>query len=294
MNQGKLNGYICQGFNPVGSFPNKKKIVEGLSKLEVPRHHRSADDRDRRVLAQLRRVQRRRRPNEIQTTVFRLPSTCFAEEDGSLDQLRPLAAVALEGRRAAGRGQGRHRDHRGASSLAFARPTQKDGGAYPDPIVNLTWPYKIPHAPSAQELAMEYNGQRADRPARPEGPDQGRQQPRPASSSRASACCATTARTASGCWIYSGAWTQAGNQMARRDNADPYGIGHGAELGVGLAGEPAHPLQRCLDRSGHRQAVDRQARPHRVERQAVDRRRRSRHPARREPDGSRRGAAPSS
>jgi len=31
--------------------------------------------------------------------------------------------------------------------------------------------------------------------------------------------------TSSGCWIYSGAWTQAGNQMARRDNADPYGIG---------------------------------------------------------------------
>src|SRR5262249_559385 len=33
MNQGKLNGYICQGFNPVGSFPNKKKAIAGLSKL---------------------------------------------------------------------------------------------------------------------------------------------------------------------------------------------------------------------------------------------------------------------
>ena len=31
--------------------------------------------------------------------------------------------------------------------------------------------------------------------------------------------------TASGCWIYTGSWTQAGNQMARRDNSDPYGIG---------------------------------------------------------------------
>src|SRR6266403_1685644 len=31
--------------------------------------------------------------------------------------------------------------------------------------------------------------------------------------------------TACGCWIYSGAWTQAGNQMARRDNSDPYGVG---------------------------------------------------------------------
>ena len=31
--------------------------------------------------------------------------------------------------------------------------------------------------------------------------------------------------TSSGCWIYSGCWTQAGNQMARRDNSDPYGVG---------------------------------------------------------------------
>ncbi|MFP4898314.1 molybdopterin dinucleotide binding domain-containing protein, partial [Paraburkholderia sp. BR14261] len=31
--------------------------------------------------------------------------------------------------------------------------------------------------------------------------------------------------TASGCWIFCGAWTQAGNQMGRRDNDDPTGIG---------------------------------------------------------------------
>jgi len=31
--------------------------------------------------------------------------------------------------------------------------------------------------------------------------------------------------TASGCWIFCGAWTQAGNNMARRDNSDPTGIG---------------------------------------------------------------------
>ena len=32
--------------------------------------------------------------------------------------------------------------------------------------------------------------------------------------------------TSCGCWIYSGAWTQAGNQMARRDNSDPSGLGN--------------------------------------------------------------------
>jgi len=30
--------------------------------------------------------------------------------------------------------------------------------------------------------------------------------------------------TASGCWIFAGSWTEQGNQMARRDNSDPYGM----------------------------------------------------------------------
>lgn len=34
MHQGQVNGYICQGFNPVASFPNKNKVVESLSKLK--------------------------------------------------------------------------------------------------------------------------------------------------------------------------------------------------------------------------------------------------------------------
>ncbi len=35
-------------------------------------------------------------PSAIQTEVFRLPSTCFAERGRFDRQLRPLAAVALE------------------------------------------------------------------------------------------------------------------------------------------------------------------------------------------------------
>jgi formate dehydrogenase major subunit len=31
--------------------------------------------------------------------------------------------------------------------------------------------------------------------------------------------------TACGCWIFAGSWTQAGNQMARRDASDPSGLG---------------------------------------------------------------------
>ena len=34
MDNGNVTGYICQGFNPVASFPDKNKVVRSLSKLK--------------------------------------------------------------------------------------------------------------------------------------------------------------------------------------------------------------------------------------------------------------------
>jgi formate dehydrogenase-N alpha subunit len=34
MDKGNVTGYICQGFNPVASFPDKNKVVRSLSKLK--------------------------------------------------------------------------------------------------------------------------------------------------------------------------------------------------------------------------------------------------------------------
>ncbi len=83
MHQGKMNGYFCQGFNPLLSFPNRKKLTAALSKLkflvtmdpletETSRfweNHGEFNDVD---------------PSKIQTEVIQLPSTCFAEDEGSL------------------------------------------------------------------------------------------------------------------------------------------------------------------------------------------------------------------
>src|SRR5690606_9332890 len=83
MDQGKVNGYICQGFNPLAAAPNKAKMVSALSKLkflvvidplatdtsEFWKNFGDANDVD---------------PSAIQTEVFRLPTSCFAEEEGAL------------------------------------------------------------------------------------------------------------------------------------------------------------------------------------------------------------------
>jgi hypothetical protein len=34
MDKGNVTGYICQGFNPVASFPDKNKVVRSLSQLK--------------------------------------------------------------------------------------------------------------------------------------------------------------------------------------------------------------------------------------------------------------------
>jgi len=227
MNQGKLNGYICQGFNPVGSFPNKKKIVAGLSKLkylviidplvtetsEFWKNYGEYNDV---------------KSEEIQTTVFRFPSTCFAEESGSLTNSSRWLQWHWQGAQPPGEAKG---DPEIIAEI-FTRMKAayvKEGGAYPDPIVNLTWGYKVPHSPSPDELAMEYNGKALSDVFAPADPKEPNAPPKllvkAGDQVPGFGMLRDDGSTACGCWIYSGAWTQAGNNMARRDNSDPWQIG---------------------------------------------------------------------
>jgi formate dehydrogenase major subunit len=221
MNQGKLNGYICQGFNPVGSFPNKKKIVAGLSKLKFLVTIDPLETETSEFWAnhgEFNDVQ----SESIQTTVFRLPSTCFAEDEGSItnsgrwlqwhERAAPPPGEAMS-----------DIDIMAGLFLRLRALYRQQGGAFPDPVLKLTWPYKVPAQPSAAELAMEYNGRALTDLADPADPSKllakaGEQLP-------SFALLRDDGSTASGCWIYAGAWTQAGNQMARRDNSDPWHIG---------------------------------------------------------------------
>jgi formate dehydrogenase major subunit len=158
---------------------------------------------------------------QIQTEVFRLPTTCFAEENGALVN----SARWLQWHWKGAEPPGEARSDIEIMSELFLRMRkmyQKDGGKFPDPIANLAWPYANPE-PDAGRTGDGIQRQGAGRPVRPKDPT--KRSARPASSSPVSRSCATTA-AACGCWIFSGAWTQAGNQMARRDNADPTGIGH--------------------------------------------------------------------
>ena len=221
MNEGKINGYICQGFNPVGSFPNKKKVVDGLSKLkflviidplttetsEFWKNYGEHNDV---------------KSDEIQTTVFRLPSTCFAEEDGSLVNSSRWLQWHWKGAEPPGEARGDPE----IIAVLFNRIKAlyvKDGGAFPDPIVNLTWPYKTASNPSAEELALEFNGKALADVTDPK--DATKVLVKAGDQVASFGQLRDDGSTASGCWVFAGCWTQAGNQMARRDNSDPWGNG---------------------------------------------------------------------
>ncbi len=221
MDQGKMNGYICQGFNPLGSAPNKAKLTRALSKLKflvIMDPLETETSVFWKNFGEFNDVD----PAKIDTEVIRLPTTCFAEEDGSLTN----SGRWLQWHYKAAEPPGEAKSDIEIMAALFTRIRAmyaKDGGTFPDPIVNMSWPYKIPGFPSAEELAMEYNGKALVDLVDPKDPAK---VVVPGNTQLAGfGLLRDDGTTASGCWIYAGAWTAAGNQMARRDNADPYGVG---------------------------------------------------------------------
>jgi formate dehydrogenase major subunit len=221
MHQGKLSGYICQGFNPLASIPDKAKLVESFSKLKYlvtidPLVTETSNFWQNH--GELNPVD----PAKIQTEVFRLPSGCFAEEDGSL--VNSGRWLQWHWKAAEPPGEAKNDVEIVADLFTRIRALYvKEGGIFPDPIVNLAWDYKIPFNPSPEELAKEFNGKAlADVP---DPKDPAKFLAKEGEQLATFAHLQADGSTACGNWLFCGSWTQAGNLMARRDASDPSGLG---------------------------------------------------------------------
>ena len=219
MHDGELNGWILQGFNVLNSLPNKNKTVAGMSKLkylvvmdplqtessEFWKNFGEANDVD---------------PSKIQTEVFRLPTTCFAEEDGS---------IANSGRWV--QWHQKSCDQPGEALpdveiLSMLREEmhelyKKEGGRGIESFEAMTWNYNIPHAPSSSELAKEVNGYALEDLYDANG----NLMYKKGQLLNSFAHLRDDGTTSSGNWIYVGQWTEKGNQTENRDNSDPSGLG---------------------------------------------------------------------
>ena len=161
-------------------------------------------------------------PSKIQTEVFRLPVTCFAEESGSLVSSSRVLQWHWQGAEPPGEARS-DIDIMSGIFLRMRAKYKTEGGKFPDPIVNLTWPYANPKSPRPEELAKEFNGRALADITDPKDPT--KILAKKGEQLASFALLRDDGTTTSGCWIFAGSWTQAGNNMARRDNSDPTGIG---------------------------------------------------------------------
>jgi len=261
MYQGKIHGFLCQGFNPLASVANKKKVSDGLSRLkymvvmdplatdtsEFWKPHGEFNDVD---------------PAAIQTEVFRLPTTLFAETSGSFTN----SGRVIQWRWKSADGPGDAKDDTEIMASLFLKLKEmyaKDGGAYAEPIEKLTWSYRIANKPSPEELMMEFNGKALADVTDPKDPSKvlvkaGDQLP-------SFAMLRDDGSTTCGNWIYCGVWSPAGNNSARRDNSDPSGLGQTLNWGFAwpanrrilynrasadLAGKPWDPKRTVMKWGG--------------------------------------------
>jgi formate dehydrogenase major subunit len=261
MHLGQMTGYFCQGFNPLLAFPNRRKVTVGLSKLkwfvtmdpldtETSRfwqNHGEFNDVD---------------TAKIQTEVFQLPTTCFAEDHGSLTN----SGRWLQWHWAGGTPPGEAKSDVWIMAQLGQRLKalyEKEGGTFPDPIVNLSWNYTDPRDPTPEELAKEINGSAletvpdATNPTKPLL-EKGKQVV-------SFAALRDDGTTACGCWVYSGCFNEDGNNMARRDNSDPTDLGTFSKwtwswpvnrrilynrASADVAGKPWDPSRKLLEWNG--------------------------------------------
>ena len=215
MDKGEMNGYICQGFNPLQAFPDKGKIRRSLGKLKYLVVMDPLDTETSRFWENFG-PQNPSDPASIQTEVFQLPTTCFAEENGTLVN----SARWLQWHWKAAPPPGEAQSDIWIMAGLFHRLREmyrKDGGAFPDPLLNLTWDYIDPVDPDPEEMAKEMNGR-----ALVDLKDaSGQTLVKAGQQLSGFAQLRDDGSTMSGCWIFSGSYTEKGNQMARRDATDP-------------------------------------------------------------------------
>lgn len=229
MHQGKMNGYVCQGFNPLMSFPNKSKIKGSLAKLKFLVVMDPLETETARFWEDHGEYNPST-PADIKTEVFELPTTCFAEDEGSLTN----SSRWLQWHWPGATPPGEAKSDVWIMAQLWKRLValyKKEGGPFPDAMTNLVWNYADPDDPQPAELAKEINGYVIEDVPDPADPtkkllEKGKQV-------AGFAALRDDGTTASGCWVYSGCYTEAGNAMARRSTDDPDATG--AYLGWAFA-----------------------------------------------------------
>jgi formate dehydrogenase major subunit len=214
-------GFITFGMNPVGLGPNSKKMVAALSKLKwmvvvenvetetarfwnAPKEYGGAD------------------PSKIPTEVFLLPAASFAEKDGTFTNSARWLQWKWKALDPPGQSKA-DQEIIARTFLAVRDLYKKEGGALPDPILNLSWSYPNPVNPDLGEVLKEMSGKAlADIP---DPKDKTKVLKTAGQQLDGFGQLQDDGSTSCGNWLHSGVYTEAGNNAQRRSTADPTGLG---------------------------------------------------------------------
>jgi len=218
MYDGKIKGIFAFGMNGVMIGPDSQKNIEALKKAdwlvvcEIYPDETSEFWRAPGITPE--------EMKKINTTVYRLPGAGFAEKDGTFVN----SARWLQWKNVAVPPPGLAQLDQAILATIFLKVRdlyKKDGGKFPDPILNAWFPYTDPYNPSLAEVAKEINGKAlADLtdPKTSQTIKAGQQLP-------GFAWLKDDGTTLSGNWLYCGSWTEAGAMIQRRGTDDPSGLG---------------------------------------------------------------------
>jgi formate dehydrogenase major subunit len=214
-------GLITFGMNPVGVGPNTSKVINALAKMKWV----VVVDNVEIETAQFWRAPREYggpAPADIQTEVYMLPATNFVEKDGSMTNSARWAQWKWKAIDPPGQVKS-DQEILARIVLAVKALYRAEGGVLPEAIESLTWDYTNPVEPSLSEVLMEMNG-KAVADVHDEK-DTSKVVVAKGQQLENFGQLRDDGTTSCGNWLYLGAYTQAGNNTARRNNADPLGLG---------------------------------------------------------------------
>jgi formate dehydrogenase major subunit len=218
MYRGHVKGLFAFGMNGVMIGPDSRKNIEALKKAdflvvcEIYPDETSDFWQSPGITPE--------EMKQIPTTVYRLPGAGFAEKDGTFVN----SARWLQWKHAALTPPGEARLDQEILARIFLEVRElyrKEGGKFPDPILNATWNYTNPYNPSLAEVAKEING----RALADVSDDKLKLSARAGEQLPTFALLRDDGSTACGNWLYCGSWTEAGAMIQRRGTDDPSGMG---------------------------------------------------------------------
>jgi len=226
MLKGKMEGFFSFGMNPVCNGPNTDKVIAALSSLKWLVVAENFDQETASFWKPELLKQIQKQPSDVKTEVFLLPAANFAEKDGTFTN----SARWMQWKWKAVDPPGEAKPDQEIIGRIFVQVRElyrKEGGKFPDPVLNLNWWYANPISPSQVELCKEVNGWALEDLKDEKDPKtivlKAGQQLGKFLDLRADGS------TLSGDWLHIGLYTEAGNLTQRRNNADPSGLGRYSE-----------------------------------------------------------------